>query len=183
MEKATRTIPLQCDRYSAGTPDVPAVHSESGGETFNSQYQRNSPITPEQIEIRELKKKLQHFDCSGELVMEYPDIRGDISVRYVFNGSNGVAILRGKITDNNGENLAVNQNVWFTFTRKDDDYFMESGNVASSSGGTNIHPLLARTLPDFFLKPKEPFYFSILRLNSSTWQFYTSRSPSVFCQR
>lgn len=28
--------------------------------------------------------------------MEYPDIRGDISVRYVFNGSNGVAILRGK---------------------------------------------------------------------------------------
>lgn len=36
---------------------------------------------------------------------------------------------------------------------------------------------------DFFLKPKEPFYFSILRLNSSTWQFYTSRSPSVFCQR
>jgi len=27
------------------------------------------------------------------------------------------------------------------------------------------------------------FYFSILRLNSSTWQFYTSRSPSVFCQR
>lgn len=46
-----------------------------------------------------------------------------------------------------------------------------------------IHPLLARTLPDFFLKPKEPFYFSILRLNSSTWQFYTSRSPSVFCQR
>lgn len=53
----------------------------------------------------------------------------------------------------------------------------------SSSGGTNIHPLLARTLPDFFLKPKEPFYFSILRLNSSTWQFYTSRSPSVFCQR
>ncbi|GAL39891.1 Uncharacterised protein [Citrobacter freundii] len=109
-----------------------------------------------------------HFDCSGELVMEYPDIRGDISVRYVFNGSNGVAILRGKITDNNGEKLAVNQNVWFTFTRKDDDYFMESGNVASSSGGTNIHPLLARTLPDFFLKPKEPFYFSILRLNSST---------------
>lgn len=82
-----------------------------------------------------------HFDCSGELVMEYPDIRGDISVRYVFNGSNGVAILRGKITDNNGEKLAVNQNVWFTFTRKDDDYFMESGNVASSSGGTNIHPL------------------------------------------
>lgn len=75
-----------------------------------------------------------HFDCSGELVMEYPDIRGDISVRYVFNGSNGVAILRGKITDNNGEKLAVNQNVWFTFTRKDDDYFMESGNVASSSG-------------------------------------------------
>ncbi|EMA2418698.1 TPA: hypothetical protein ACNU9R_004382, partial [Citrobacter freundii] len=62
-----------------------------------------------------------HFDCSGELVMEYPDIRGDISVRYVFNGSNGVAILRGKITDNNGEKLAVNQNVWFTFTRKDDD--------------------------------------------------------------
>lgn len=56
-----------------------------------------------------------HFDCSGELVMEYPDIRGDISVRYVFNGSNGVAILRGKITDNNGEKLAVNQNVWFTF--------------------------------------------------------------------
>ena len=83
----------------------------------------------------------------------------------------------------NGEKLAVNQNVWFTFTRKDDDYFMESGNVASSSGGTNIHPLLARTLPDFFLKPKEPFYFSILRLNSTTWQFYTSRSPSVFCQR
>lgn len=124
-----------------------------------------------------------HFDCSGELVMEYPDIRGDISVRYVFNGSNGVAILRGKITDNNGEKLSVNQNVWFTFTRKDDDYFMESGNVASSSGGTNIHPLLARTLPDFFLKPEEPFYFSILRLNSSTWQFYTSRSPSVFCQR
>lgn len=98
-----------------------------------------------------------HFDCSGELVMEYPDIRGDISVRYVFNGSNGVAILRGKITDNNGEKLAVNQNVWFTFTRKDDDYFMESGNVASSSGGTNIHPLLARTLPDFFLNPKNHF--------------------------
>ena len=123
-----------------------------------------------------------HFDCSGELLMEYPDIRGDISVRYVFNGARGVAILRGQITDNNGETLAVNQNVWFTFTRKDDDYFLESENVASSAGGSTIHPLLARTLPDFYLKPKEPFYFSILRLNSSTSQFYTSRSPSVFCR-
>lgn len=124
-----------------------------------------------------------HFDCSGELLMEYPDIRGDISVRYVFNGARGVAILRGQITDNEGKTLAVNQNVWFSFTRKANDYFLLSENVASSGGGTAIHPLLARTLPDFYLKPKEPFYFSILRLNSSTWQFYTSRSPSVFCER
>lgn len=124
-----------------------------------------------------------HFDCTGELIMEYPDIRGDVSVRYVFNGARGVAILRGQIKDNKGENLIVNQNVWFNFTRKDDDYFLESVNVASSAGGTTIHPLLARTLPDFYLKAKEPFYFSILRLNSSTWQFYTSLSPSVFCRR
>ncbi len=124
-----------------------------------------------------------HFDCSGEMMMEYPDIQGDISVRYVFNGTRGVAILRGQITDKNAETLAVNQNVWFSFTRKDDDYFLESDNVASSGGGTTIHPLLARTLPDFYLKSNEPFYFSIIRLNSSTWQFYTSRSPSVFCRR
>lgn len=124
-----------------------------------------------------------HFDCAGEFIMEYPDIRGDISVRFVFNGKRGVAILRGQITDNKGENLVVNQNVWFTFTRKANDYFFESENVASSAGGTTLHPLLVRTLPDFYLKAKEPFYFSILRLNSSTWQFYTSRSPSVFCRR
>ncbi|MEG1421845.1 MAG: hypothetical protein RSA95_03125 [Citrobacter sp.] len=123
-----------------------------------------------------------HFDCSGELLMEYPDIRGDVSVRYVFNGSRGVAILRGQIIDNNGETLAVNQNVWFSFTRKDDDYFLLSENVASSSGGLKVHLLLTRTLPDFYLKAKEPFYFSILRLNNSTWQFFTSRSPSVFCR-
>lgn len=30
-----------------------------------------------------------HFDCSGELVMEYPDIRGDISVRYVLMAAMG----------------------------------------------------------------------------------------------
>jgi len=124
-----------------------------------------------------------HFNCSGEMVMEYPDIRGDISVRYVFNGSRGVAILRGQITDSHAETMPINQNVWFTFTRKDDDYFLESENVASSEGGATINPLLLRTLPDFYLKAKEPFYFSILRLNSSTWQFYTSRSPSVFCRQ
>lgn len=124
-----------------------------------------------------------NFDCSGELMMEYPDIRGDMSVRYVFNGARGVAILRGKITDNNGEILAVNQNVWFNFIRREDDYFLESENVASGTGSTTIHPLLERTLPDFYLKPKEPFYFSILRLNNSTWHFYTSRSPSVFCRK
>lgn len=124
-----------------------------------------------------------HFDCSGELLMEYPDVHGDINVRYVFSGARGVAILRGQITDKTGETYAVNQNVWFTFTRKENDYFLESENVASSAGGTEIHPLLARTLPNFYLKSKEPFYFSIIRLNSSTWQFYTSRSPSVFCRR
>ncbi|MGU3523442.1 hypothetical protein ACLBW2_10095 [Enterobacteriaceae bacterium C23F] len=124
-----------------------------------------------------------HFDCTGELLMEYPDIRGDISVRYVFNGSRGVAILRGQIKDNKGETLVVNQNAWFTFTRKANDYFLLSDNVASSGGDTTIDPLLTRTLPDFYLKPNLPFYFSIIRLNSSTWQFYTSRSPSVFCQR
>ncbi|SNY63912.1 hypothetical protein [Enterobacter sp. CC120223-11] len=124
-----------------------------------------------------------HFDCTGELLMEYPDIRGDISVRYVFNGSRGVAILRGQITDNKGATLVVNQNAWFTFTRKANDYFLLSDNVASSGGETTIDPLLTRTLPDFYLKPNLPFYFSIIRLNSSTWQFYTSRSPSVFCRR
>jgi len=124
-----------------------------------------------------------HFDCAGELLMEYPDIRGDISVRYVFNGSRGVAILRGQITDNKGETLVVNQNAWFTFTRKANDYFLLSDDVASSGGETTIDPLLTRTLPDFYLKPKLPFYFSIIRLNSNTWQFYTSRSPSVFCRR
>ena len=124
-----------------------------------------------------------HFDCSGDLLMEYPDVSGDISVRYVFNGTRGVVILRGQITDTKGETLAVNQNVWFKFTRKANDYFLESERAASSSGGTDIPPLLARTLPDFYLKAKEPFYFSIIRLNSSTWQFYTSRSPSVFCRR
>ena len=124
-----------------------------------------------------------HFTCTGDLMMEYPDVSGDISVRYVFNGDNGVAILRGEITDTAGANLAVNQNVWFKFSRKGNDYFLESDNVASSSGETIVHPLLSRTLPNFYLKGNEPFYFSIIRLNSSTWQFYTSRSPSVFCRR
>lgn len=124
-----------------------------------------------------------HFVCSGELLMEYPDIRGDVSIKYVFDGSKGVAILRGQIFDNNGDTLEVNHNVWFSFTRKGNDYFLASENVSSSTGGTNLNPMLKRTLPDFYLKAKEPFYLSILRLNSSTWQFYTSRSPSVFCRR
>lgn len=124
-----------------------------------------------------------HFDCTGDLLVQYPDRNSNISIRYSFDGSRGVALLRGEITTTDGRTEAVNQNVWFTFTRKGNDYFLHSQTAVSSTGEKTVSPLLLDTLPDFYLRANTPFYLSIVRLNSDTWQFYTSRSPSIFCRR
>ena len=120
------------------------------------------------------------YQCPGLAIFGYDLRKDNLFLPNEYEAHEGAEVY---LVNNNGEILAVNQNVWFNFIRREDDYFLESENVASSTGSTTIHPLLERTLPNFYLKPKEPFYFSILRLNISPWQFYTSRSPSVFCRK
>jgi hypothetical protein len=124
-----------------------------------------------------------HFDCSGDMLAHYSDGKGDVTIRYIFSGDRGVAILRGEVVPDTGARVPVNQNVWFSFTRKGSDYFLRSENVSASTGTDKINPVLLKALPEFYLLANEPFYLSISRLDSRSWQFYTSRAPSVFCQR
>ncbi len=123
-----------------------------------------------------------HFDCMGDLSVEYPSIEGNISIRYIFNGTNGVAILRGEITQKGVGSVPVNHNVWFSFNRKGQDYFLQSERVSVSTGETAMNPLLPRTLPDFYLREGVPFYLNISRTDGNHWLLFTSRSPSIYCK-
>ncbi|WP_354690289.1 hypothetical protein [Phytobacter sp. RSE-02] len=123
-----------------------------------------------------------HFDCTGDLSVEYPSLSGNISVRYIFNGDKGVAILRGEITPVQGRAIAVNHNVWFSFTRNAQDYFLQSERISVSTGDTTIYPELIQTLPDFYLHTGVPFYLNIIRTDGNHWLFFTSRSPSIYCK-
>lgn len=123
-----------------------------------------------------------HFDCMGDLSVQYPSVEGNISIRYIFNGTNGVAILRGEITHKGEGTVPVNHNVWFSFNRKGQDYFLQSERVSVSTGEPATNALLSRTLPDFYLREGVPFYLNISRTDSNHWLFFTSRSPSVYCK-
>ncbi|MBV8874283.1 MAG: hypothetical protein JO014_16360 [Metakosakonia sp.] len=114
--------------------------------------------------------------------VEYPSLSGNISVRYIFNGDKGVAILRGEITPVQGKAIAVNHNVWFSFTRNAQDYFLQSERISVSTGDTTIYPELIQTLPDFYLHTGVPFYLNITRTDGNHWLFFTSRSPSIYCK-
>ena len=57
-----------------------------------------------------------HFQCSGELRLFNAGYQGDISLRYVFDSSRGLVIVRGEITPPQGESFTINQNIWFSFT-------------------------------------------------------------------
>lgn len=123
-----------------------------------------------------------HFDCMGDLSVEYPSLSGNISMRYIFNGDKGVAILRGEITPAQGKPVAVNHNVWFSFTRNQQDYFLQSERISVSTGDETVYPELIRTLPDFYLRTGVPFYLNITRSDGNHWLFFTSRSPSIYCK-
>ena len=123
-----------------------------------------------------------HFDCMGELSVQYPSVEGNIAIRYIFNGINGVAILRGEISQKGQATVPVNHNVWFSFTRKGQDYFLQSERVSASTGEPTTNALLSRTLPDFYLRDGVPFYLNISRTDGNHWLFFTSRSPSIYCK-
>ena len=55
-----------------------------------------------------------HFQCSGELRLFSAGYQGDISLRYVFDSSRGLVIVRGEITPPQGESFTINQNIWFS---------------------------------------------------------------------
>lgn len=126
--------------------------------------------------------KRSHFDCMADLSVEYPSLSGNISVRYIFNGDKGVAILRGEITPEQGKVVAVNHNVWFSFTRNERDYFLQSERISISTGDETVYPELIRMLPDFYLRTGVPFYLNITRSDGNHWLFFTSRSPSIYCK-
>ncbi|WP_313081245.1 hypothetical protein [Atlantibacter sp.] len=123
-----------------------------------------------------------HFNCVGETLIERPPMKANMVVKYIFNGDNGVAVLRGEIQPENAEPIAVNHNVFFTFTRKGNDYFLISKEVFSSTGGITDTPLLLATLPQFYLRPNVTFYLNINKVSQDGWMFYTSRTPSLYCR-
>lgn len=123
-----------------------------------------------------------HFNCTGETFIERPPMKANMVVKYIFNGDNGVAVLRGEIQPENAEPIAVNHNVFFTFTRKGNDYFLISKEVVSSTGGMTDTPLLLATLPQFYLRANVTFYLNINKVSHDGWMFYTSRTPSLYCR-
>ncbi len=52
--------------------------------------------------------------------------RADLTVRHIFDGNKGVAVLRGVLTPDKGEPLGINHNVWFSFTQQGDEFFLYS---------------------------------------------------------
>lgn len=123
-----------------------------------------------------------HFSCSGDMQVLWAGNNADISIQYVFDGDKGVAVLRGGIRPEQGEPVAINHNVWFSFSRNGDDFFLRSESVTFNSGGEAIPRLLSEALPEFYLHPNVSFYLNILRIDGSNRQFFTSRSPSVLCK-
>ena len=123
-----------------------------------------------------------HFQCSGELRLFNAGYQGDISLRYVFDSSRGLVIVRGEITPPQGESFTINQNIWFSFTRDGRHYFLRSETVSASIGETEQEEHIKRILPSFFLQPQVPFYLNIQRLNERTRPLYTSRAPSLLCE-
>ena len=108
--------------------------------------------------------------------------QGDISLRFVFDSTRGLVIVRGEITPPQGESFTINQNIWFSFTRDGQHYFLRSETVSASIGETEQEKHINNILPKFFLQPQVPFYLNIQRLNQRTRLLYTSRAPSLLCE-
>ncbi|HHD8989629.1 TPA: hypothetical protein ACOYAH_005478, partial [Klebsiella michiganensis] len=96
--------------------------------------------------------------------------------------SRGLAMVRGEITPPQGAAFTINQNIWFSFTRDGQHYFLRSETVSASIGETEQEEHVKRILPAFFLQPQVPFYLNIQRLNERTRLLYTSRAPSLLCE-
>lgn len=123
-----------------------------------------------------------HFNCQGEMSVFTPDSSMDITLRYIFYGDKGVIILSGLARTEKGEPQTISHNVWFSFTRKGDNFFLHSQNVNSNIKGSPVPLGLASMLPAFYLQPDEPFYLRIVRVDADSRLFYTSRVPSMFCK-
>lgn len=90
-----------------------------------------------------------HFQCSGEMQLLNAGYQGDISLSYVFDSNRGLAIIRGEITPPQGETFTINQNIWFSFTRDGQHYFLRSETVSASIGETEQEEHIKRILPAF----------------------------------
>ncbi|HIH9434435.1 TPA: hypothetical protein ACYU6Z_001412 [Klebsiella quasipneumoniae subsp. quasipneumoniae] len=123
-----------------------------------------------------------HFQCSGEMRLLNSGYQDDISLRFVFDSTRGLVIVRGEITPPQGESFTINQNIWFSFTRDGQHYFLRSETVSVSIGETEQEKHINNILPKFFLQPQVPFYLNIQRLNQRTRLLYTSRAPSLLCE-
>jgi len=121
-----------------------------------------------------------HFECQGEILVSTEDSNADIALRYVFDGNKGVVVLRGVVTPRNGPPLAIDHNVWFSFTRDGNDFFLHSQRVSSNLKGSSVPAGLM--MPAFYLQTGEPFYLRVMRMDSNSRLLYTSRLPSLVCQ-
>jgi len=123
-----------------------------------------------------------HFNCQGEMEVFTADSHANITLRYIFSGDKGAIILRGVVNPENGEQQAINHNVWFSFTHKGDDYFLRSENITSNVGAKTSTKELVPVLPVFYQQSGEPFYLKIVRADGNNRLFFTSRVPSLLCK-
>lgn len=119
-----------------------------------------------------------HFSCEGEMRVFTQSGNADITMRYMFSGDKGMIVLRGIVTPQQGKQQAINHNVWFSFTRKGDDFFLNSQNVTSNVAGASVPTIL----PVFYQRVGEPFYLRITRIDSNNRLLSTSRVPSLMCR-
>lgn len=122
-----------------------------------------------------------NFSCDGDLIIHQQDTVANITIKYIFNGNKGVALVRGEIIPRGLPVQMINQNVFFDAERKRNDYFLVSSSVLDNTGGTSEASVLKAVIPQFYLQPEVKFYLNIERLSGNSWLFSTSRTPSLFC--
>lgn len=122
-----------------------------------------------------------HFSCDGEMYVHKKEMNANLTVKYVFNGNTGVALLRGELLPAGRPPQLINQNVFFNVQRKDNDYFLTSKSVMGAPDESPDPTLMKMAIPLFYQQSDVQFYLNIKRLSGNSWLFTTSRTPSLFC--
>lgn len=125
----------------------------------------------------------KHFSCNSESVLKGDQHSTAVSIKFIFDGTQGGTIIEGVNHDSKGVVHPFRRHTTFSFTRSGNEYTMTTRSATSLAGDTSDEKLVALSFPSFFISEGHTVRLTRYNQGDGGYVFMNGETLMSYCKR